>query len=81
MDKRLDCLFKKHPASQKIAAVPEVGVLTATALLAAVSSPQVFQNRRHMAAWLVLFQISIQAEEKRNQGDSRKEEIVFFEHY
>ena len=39
---------------QKISAVPGIGVLTATAILAAVSSPQVFKNGRHMAAWLGL---------------------------
>jgi transposase len=54
MDERLERLFKKHPVCQKIAAVPGVGVLTATAILAAESSPQVFQNGRHMAACLGL---------------------------
>ena len=54
MNNRLELLFKKHPVCQKIAAVPGVGVLTATAILAAVTSPQVFQNGRHMAAWLGL---------------------------
>jgi len=54
IEQRLKRLFKKHPVCQKIAAVPGVGVLTATAILAAVSSPQVFKNGRHMAAWLGL---------------------------
>ena len=51
---RLELLFKQHPVCQKISAVPGIGVLTATAILAAVSSPQVFKNGRHMAAWLGL---------------------------
>jgi transposase len=54
MDKRLERLFKKHPVCQRLSTVPGVGVLTATAFLAAVSSPQVFQNGRHRAAWLGL---------------------------
>ena len=54
IEQRLKRLFKKHPVCQKIAAIPGVGVLTATAILAAVSSPQVFKNGRHMAAWLGL---------------------------
>jgi transposase len=54
MDKRLERLFKKHPVCQKIAAVPGLGILTATAFLAAVASPQVFQNGRLMAAWFDL---------------------------
>lgn len=54
MNQRLEVLFKTHPVCQKIAAVPGIGLLTATAILATVSSPQVFKNGRHMAAWLGL---------------------------
>jgi len=51
---RLERVFRGHPVCRKLAAVPGVGPLTATALLAAVSRPHVFQNGRHLAAWLGL---------------------------
>ncbi|MBI1822932.1 MAG: IS110 family transposase [Nitrospirae bacterium] len=54
MHQRLEVHFKKHPVCQKIAAIPGIGQLTATALLAAVSYPQAFKNGRHLSAWLGL---------------------------
>jgi transposase len=54
VNQRLERIFREHPVCRKIAAVPGIGLLTATALLAAITSPQVFQNGRHMAAWLGL---------------------------
>jgi transposase len=51
---RLERLFKEHPVCRKISAVPGIGPLTATALLAAVANPMAFRNGRHMAAWLGL---------------------------
>jgi transposase len=49
---RLGCVFRSHPICRKLAAVPGIGPLTATALLAAVGHPHGFQNGRHLAAWL-----------------------------
>ena len=54
VNQRLDRVFRAHPVCRKLAAVPGIGPLTATALLAAVSRPDVFQNGRHLAAWLGL---------------------------
>jgi transposase len=54
VNQRLDRVFRAHPVCRKLAAVPGIGPLTATALLAAVSRPHVFQNGRHLAAWLGL---------------------------
>lgn len=51
---RLEHVFRAHPVCRKLATVPGIGPLTATALLAAVSQPQMFQNGRHLAAWLGL---------------------------
>jgi transposase len=51
---RLDRVFRAHPVCRKLAAVPGIGPLTATALLAAVGRPQAFRNGRHLAAWLGL---------------------------
>lgn len=41
-------------ASQRLAAVPGIGVLTATALVAAVGDGRQFHSARHFAAWLGL---------------------------
>ena len=54
VNQRLERLFRTHPICRKLAAVPGIGPLTATALLAAVSRPHVFQNGRHLAVWLGL---------------------------
>src|SRR5215831_2387706 len=51
---RVERLFRAHPVCRKLAAVPGIGPLTATALLAAVGRPQAFRNGRHLAAWLGL---------------------------
>ena len=50
---RVERLFRAHPVCQKLAAVPGIGPLTATALVATVR-PQAFHNGRHLAAWLGL---------------------------
>jgi transposase len=39
---------------QKIAAIPGVGVMTATAMVAAVGDAKAFKNGRHLAAWIGL---------------------------
>jgi len=51
---RVERVFRAHPMCRKLAAVPGIGPLTATALLAAVGRPQTFRNGRHLAAWLGL---------------------------
>ena len=51
---RVDRVYRVHPVCRKLAAVPGIGPLTATALLAAVGRPQAFRNGRHLAAWLGL---------------------------
>ena len=51
---RVERVYRTHPVCRKLAAVPGIGPLTATALLATVGRPQAFQNGRHLAAWLGL---------------------------
>jgi len=51
---RVECVYRAHPVCRKLAAVPGIGPLTATALLATVGRPQAFHNGRHLAAWLGL---------------------------
>jgi transposase len=47
-------VYRAHPVCRKLAAVPGIGPLTATALVATVGRPQAFRNGRHLAAWLSL---------------------------
>ena len=51
---RIACVYRTHPVCQKLAAVPGIGPLTATALVATVGRPHAFRNGRHLAAWLGL---------------------------
>jgi transposase len=51
---RVERVYRAHPVCQKLAAVPGIGPLTATALVATVGRPQAFRNGRHLAAWLGL---------------------------
>ena len=51
---RVEAVYRAHPVCQKLAAVPGIGPLTATALVATVGRPQACHNGRHLAAWLGL---------------------------
>ena len=51
---RIERVYRTHPVCQKLAAVPGIGPLTATELVATVGRPQACQNGRHLAAWLGL---------------------------
>jgi transposase len=51
---RGECVSRAHPVCQQLAAVPGIGPLTATALLATVGRPQALHNGRPLAAWLGL---------------------------
>jgi len=51
---RVERVYQAHPVCQKLAAVPGIGPLTATALVATVGRPQACHNGRHLTAWLGL---------------------------
>lgn len=51
---KLEKIFKKSEVCQRVATVPGVGVLTATAMIASVGDAKVFKNGRHLAAFLGL---------------------------
>lgn len=53
-DKKLKVIFNNHPICQRIAAIEGLGVISATALIAAVGDASVFKNGRQMSAWLGL---------------------------
>ncbi|MCP5364946.1 MAG: IS110 family transposase [Hyphomicrobiales bacterium] len=54
LDQALLAWHKETEASRKLATVPGIGVVTATAIAATVSDPQQFRSGRQFAAWLGL---------------------------
>lgn len=54
IERQLAADARENTAVQTLLQVPGVGLLTATALVAAVGSPRHFANGRHLAAWLGL---------------------------
>ena len=53
-DTQLVAMSREMPACRRLMAVPGIGVLTATALVAAVGDAKAFRNGRQLAAWLGL---------------------------
>ena len=54
IERRIKLWHRTNPASQRIAEIPGVGVLTATAVVAAMGDPSAFRSGREFAAWLGL---------------------------
>ena len=52
IERRLALWHKSNEASCRIGAIPGVGVLSATAAVAAMGDPKVFKSGREFAAWL-----------------------------
>ena len=52
IERRLKLWHRNNPASRRIAEIPGVGVLTATATIAAMGDPSEFKSGREFAAWL-----------------------------
>lgn len=53
-DSRIKTIAEQHPVCLVLLAIPGVGPMIATALVAAIGDPSVFKNGREMAAWLGL---------------------------
>lgn len=53
-DQQIDQIFKGSELCQRLVEVEGIGPITATALVASVSDPNVFQKGRQMSAWLGL---------------------------
>lgn len=54
IERQLAAYARDDAAVQRLLSVPGIGLLSATALLAAAGSPVHFSNGRHLAAWLGL---------------------------
>ena len=54
IERRLAAWHRDSPASRRIAAIPGVGLLTATAVVAMMGDPAAFRSGREFAAWLGL---------------------------
>jgi len=54
LERRLQQWLKHDEACQRVAAIPGVGLLTATAIVATMGDPNTFKSGREFAAWLGL---------------------------
>jgi len=54
LEKEIQMWHRENDASQKLAAIPGVGPMTATALVASIGDASNFKNGRQLAAWLGL---------------------------
>ena len=54
IERRIKLWHRSNPASRRIAEIPGVGELTATAVVAAMGDPSAFRSGREFAAWLGL---------------------------
>lgn len=52
MEKELRAFHRRNSTSQRLAATPGIGLITATALAALTPAAATFKNGRHFAAWL-----------------------------
>ena len=53
-EKKINAIFRSNPACQRLAKIPGIGPITATAIVADLSDPHHFKNGRHYAAYLGL---------------------------
>lgn len=53
-DKKLEMIYKSNPVCQRLAQIEGLGIVTTTALIAAIGDAKVFKNGRQMSAWLGL---------------------------
>lgn len=54
LEKMISYWHRHDPVSQRLAQIPGIGPITASALVASVGDPALFKNGRHMAAWIGL---------------------------
>jgi transposase len=54
LEAQIKCWHERNEASRRLAEVPGIGVLTASALVASIGDTRVFGNGRQLTAWLGL---------------------------
>src|ERR1700688_1308959 len=54
LEKQLMAWHKSNPVSQRLATIPGIGPIIATAIAATVADPNIFRSGREFAAWLGL---------------------------
>jgi transposase len=54
MEKRIVAWCRSNTAARRLATIPGVGPITASALAATITDPTLFRSGRHLAAWLGL---------------------------
>jgi transposase len=54
LEMQIQCWHRENDASRKLAQIPGIGPITASALVASISDAKCFENGRQLAAWLGL---------------------------
>lgn len=72
LEKHLRAQAQQRPALQRLMAVPGIGLLIATALVAAVGGMEAFRDGRHLAAWLGLTPRESSSGQRRRLGGISK---------
>jgi transposase len=52
LEKEIRRWHQKNPESRRLATIPGIGPITASAMSATIADPQQFKSGRHLAAWL-----------------------------
>lgn len=78
LDKVLHEWHRENEASLRLAALPGIGVITATAIVATVSDPGQFRSGRQFAAWLGLVPKQNSSGDRSASEASRNKETVAF---
>src|SRR5437660_4085519 len=70
IEKRIKMQHRSSEASQRVEAIPGIGVIGATAIVATVADPTIFRSGRDFAAWIGLVPRQIQPGASRSSGRS-----------
>ena len=52
LERRIHAWHRQHPISQRLAQIPGIGPISASALVASIGEARAFRNGRQLAAWL-----------------------------
>ena len=72
LDRELGHIARRHPIASRLQQVPGVGVITATARMAAVPHIHGFRRGRHFASWLGLTPLEYSSGRQRSLGHISK---------